>query len=84
MTKRTDSSTEGNWVIEDTSRNTFNVVNTNLYANLANAEDTGGKEIDVLSNGFKVRASGTNGNINGATYIYAAFAESPFQISRAR
>ena len=40
-------------------------------------------EIDILSNGFKLRNS--NQNINAAsTYIYAAFAENPFKYARAR
>jgi hypothetical protein len=42
--------------------------------------------MDILSNGFKLRATGSVSSFNGsgATYIYAAFAESPFNYSRAR
>jgi hypothetical protein len=67
------------WIIRDSTRSPYNVTNSNLYANLSNAEDdasgyTG--SIDILSNGFKLR--GTYGGINGSTtYIYAAWAESP-------
>ena len=34
--------------------------------------------IDFLSNGFKIRGSDARNNGSGATYIYMAFAESPF------
>ena len=32
----------------------------------------------ILSNGFKIRGSGSAQNGSGATYIYMAFAEAPF------
>ena len=69
------------WIIRDGTRNPYNAVNANLYANLSNAEDDASGfsgSIDILSNGFKLR--GTYGAINAsATYIYAAFAETPTQ-----
>ena len=40
--------------------------------------------IDILSNGFKLKQSYTALNANGSTFIYAAFAESPFKYSLAR
>ena len=33
---------------------------------------------DFLSNGFKIRSSEGEYNANGSTYIYMAFAETPF------
>ncbi|RPJ31968.1 MAG: hypothetical protein EHM17_14540 [Verrucomicrobiaceae bacterium] len=84
MIKASSSVSFGNWVLHDTSRSASNVSDKNLYANLSNAEDST-YLIDCLSNGFKLRSSsfdGTNGS--GATYIYAAFAEHPFQYARAR
>jgi hypothetical protein len=84
MIKASSSVSYGNWVLHDTSRSASNVSDKNLYPNLSNAED-GTYLIDCLSNGFKLRSGsfdGTNGS--GATYIYAAFAESPFQYARAR
>jgi hypothetical protein len=85
MIKASSSVSYGNWVLHDTSRSASNVSDKNLYPNLNNAED-GTYLIDCLSNGFKLRSGsfdGTNGS--GATYIYAAFAESPiFQYARAR
>jgi len=78
MWKRTNSTNQ--WVIHDSTRNSFNPTNQILYANLTQADGTGDAIVtDLLSNGFKLR-SGTNGNANtsGSTYIYMAFAEHPF------
>ncbi len=74
------------WVILDTSRSTFNLALAQLIPNLANAEDTTNDyfRCDILSNGFKLRTTGTPSNANGVSYIYAAFAESPFKNALAR
>jgi hypothetical protein len=78
-----------NWVMFDSSRNTYNQVGLSLFPNLSNAEDNGSglyNQMDFLSNGVKFRAT-TNSeptNESGATYIYAAFAENPFKNSLAR
>jgi len=79
MIKRID--TTDDWPIEDTSRNPYNVDTLYLLANSGAAEGTVNLR-DLLSNGFKVRAVAQN--TNGGTYVYAAFAENPFNISRAR
>jgi hypothetical protein len=77
----------GKWCIYDAVRNPYNVTNLILYANLADAQGNGSPylDIDILSNGFKIRG-GNFGEINGNgnTYIYAAFAENPFKYSLAR
>ena len=80
------SSTTGSWAIYDSSRNTFNVEKDGLWPNLSNAETDFGSTyyVDFLSNGFKIRGSGTGFNGSGETIIYAAFAESPFKFSLAR
>jgi hypothetical protein len=52
-----------------------------LRPDLSNADTTQGF-CDALSNGFKIRNSGNNNN--GATYIFAAFAEHPFKNALAR
>jgi len=70
------------WRIVDSKRNTSNVEDKILYANLSASEDTVGI-VDFLSNGFKLRQVNYS-NVNAETYIYAAFAESPFQYARAR
>ena len=86
MIKRT-SGTQ-NWRIFDNKRNPFNDVDLNLQANTAGAEfeSSAYNALDFLSNGFKL--VGTNAdegtNQNGQSYIYLAFAESPFKNSRAR
>jgi hypothetical protein len=76
----------GNWFIYDTARSTYNLASLFLYANLSDAEvsDTA-NGIDILSNGFKLRVIGNyNPNTNGETFIYMAFAETPFRNSLAR
>ena len=74
INKRTDS-TSG-WDIFDNKRLGYNVANRLLGANSNGAESTTDK-LDILSNGFKMRTT-SGGNYSGATYIYMAFAESPF------
>ena len=81
MLKNTAQAT--NWRIQDTARDPENPSDAALYPNSSNAEDTG-FAIDILSNGFKLRATDGGSNGNGNTIIFAAFAENPFKISRAR
>ena len=78
--------TANGWAIIDTARNTINVSGTILEPNSSNAEATYTQwQIDILSNGFKVRSGAYNeSNGNGTTYIYMAFAENPFKNSLAR
>ena len=73
--KRTSGGT-GNWQVFDDKRLGYNGGNSYLAPNDANAENTGG-QIDIVSNGFKMRNSGTYTNASGDTYLYAAFAEFP-------
>jgi hypothetical protein len=81
--KRTD--TTANWTVRDTARNPYNSAGLGLFPNLSNAEDsTAGRDVDILSNGFKIRGTDSDLNTNGGTYIYACFAENPFKIARAR
>lgn len=76
------------WILYDTSRNTYNVSVATLRPNTTGAESTssgaGGNELDILSNGFKPRTTWDGINESSGTYIYAAFAENPFNSSRAR
>jgi len=77
----------GNWYVLDAARNTYNAMPDALFPNLSNSETNspaGSRSIDFLSNGFKIRGTDNDTNLNGYTYIYAAFAESPFQYARAR
>ena len=73
------------WVLIDAARETYNVMNTQLRPNSSNAESVAVNDaFDFLSNGFKVRGGGAVVNTSSAPFIYAAFAESPFQYARAR
>jgi hypothetical protein len=85
MVKRTDSDNvnTAHWFMYDSARNPSNVTNNWVAANLSNAE-AGTSTLDLLSNGFKWRDTGSAVNANGGTYIWASFAESPFAYSRAR
>ena len=72
------------WVIQDTKRSPINPREDVLLANSSGAEaDWSSYPIDILSNGFKPRndAQGTNAALS---YIYLAFAETPFKYSNAR
>ena len=82
MMKR--SSDTGYWAIKDSSRNGYNQTDPLLYANISDAEYSAAQAIDILSNGFKLRSTGLDTNGSGSTYIYAAFAENPFNNSRGR
>jgi hypothetical protein len=82
LTRRSDA--VESWRIGDSSRSPYNAVQLELFANLANAEENNSNPIDYLSNGFKIRTSSSSHNASGGTYIYAAFAESPFKYSSAR
>ena len=74
-----NASASGNWELFDNKRSTYNLMHATLYADTDGAEYTGtGNQIDVLSNGFKIRLNDTNTNGSGNTHIYAAFAEAPF------
>jgi hypothetical protein len=83
MTKQSSAAGQS-WNIFDTARNTYNLANTTLYANQSSAEDSVSNAYDILSNGFKLRTSASQGNTNGATYVYMAFAENPFKNSLGR
>jgi hypothetical protein len=71
------------WFIVDTARNSFNVANSPLRANVTSVEGTD-TVLDMVSNGFKLRSSDTAFNGSGETYIYACFAENPFKYANAR
>lgn len=80
LIKRTNASSD--WYIWDTLRDTYNVVSATILTDTTAAETSVGT-IDILSNGFKCR-SATVVNVSAGTYIFAAFAENPFQYSNAR
>jgi len=71
------TSDTGDWYTYDDKRLGYNTDNNALYLDLTNAESTS-EDIDILSNGFKLRGTNTEINGSGGTLIYMAFAESPF------
>ena len=77
MTKKTSGTS--NWAMFDNKRNTSNPRINFLRANLSDAEQTDPTNyaIDFFSNGFQWNGNGNDGNINGETYIYIAFASDP-------
>ena len=81
LLRRSDNN--ASWYIFDSARSPYNPVNKSLKTNQHNAEGT--YSVDFVSNGVQINASG-DGDINGsgANYIYAAFAEHPFKLTRAR
>ena len=72
--KRSSDGSNG-WHIADVKRSPENLANEYLYADTSGADETNGS-IDILSNGFKLRANAQTTN-NNATYIYCAWAEAP-------
>ena len=83
------SSATGDWNIVDNKRQSYNDASGNpvLRTNTTSAEedvDTMQGQMDILSNGFKLRSNSSSLNANGGTIIYAAFAEAPFKFSNGR
>ena len=74
------------WTLFDNARKPTNPVNHTLNPDQVNAEitDGGNGQIDFLSNGFKCRNTDGGINSDGVTYVYMAFAESPFQTANAK
>jgi hypothetical protein len=81
MVKRTDQS--GVWFIEDDVRDTYNPTQNFLQPQSSSAE-LQYTSYDFLSNGFKIRNTSGDYNFSGGSYIYMAFAESPFKFANAR
>ena len=73
------------WIMYDIERKSFNqdaAVNS-IYASEDNAEYTGASyhNLDILSNGFKIRLTDASQNGSGVDYLYMAFAHNPFVTS---
>ena len=78
--KRTDSA--NGWILMDTKRSPFNVVDDLLEAQGDGAEATASSYyVDYLSNGFKIRNTNNVFNNSSGSYIYMAFAEEPLVAS---
>ena len=66
------------WQMVDNKRDPNNVVVTSISPQGSAAERTDLTDIDFLANGFKLRGTDGSQNTSGSTYIYMAWAESPF------
>ena len=72
------ANTSANWWMFDSKRSPFNIVSSVLLPDNSAAEtSTSAKNMDFLSNGFKIRNTTANDNGNGTDYYYMAFAEAP-------
>ena len=71
------------WFIVDNKRDPDNTVHRRIGANTNSTEGTatGDNNIDFFSNGFKIVTQDDGMNKNDVTYLYMAFAESPFVTS---
>ena len=78
MIKRTDSAQQ--WGIVDSKRDVDNPAQFHLFAESSQAEGGASSynNFDLLSNGIKMRSNDQWTNASGGTYVYMAFAESPF------
>ena len=75
------SSRVENWYMFDNKRDNFNPCEQLLKADENSAEFSGSDIIDFTSQGFKLRSTNEKWNESGSTYIFMAFAESPFVTS---
>jgi len=69
------------WYIFDAARNTYNSLTNFLKPSSSDAEGSASPPayFNFLSNGFRVKDTNAAFNQSGATYIYYAVAENPFQ-----
>lgn len=84
LLKRVDAGSSANWEVYDTARDSYNQAVERLAPSLSDAASTTFALGDILSNGVKIRQTDQTWNASGGTYIFAAFAEAPFNFSRAR
>jgi len=71
-----------NWMMYDYKRPGYNVTDEALHPNSAVGEyDNANANLDILSNGFKLRSSFGWVNQSSHTYMYMAFAKHPFVTS---
>ena len=72
-----DSNGAESWFAYDTARDTSNPITEPLSWNNQSQEGATVRDLDILSNGFKLRSAANQTNGNGTNYIYAAWAEHP-------
>ena len=77
MVKRYDGGSD-DWMIIDDTRDKYNICKNQLYANLVDAAGGGtsasyADTMDLVSTGFKLKYTGSDGNTAAAAYLYAAW-----------
>ena len=84
LTKATQQASQ--WFIWDSARSEYNAANDCLFPESSQAETANNSALDVdfLSNGFKIRNTGSGQNNSTYPYIYMAFCENPFKFANAR
>lgn len=83
LIKKTNGSGNENWRLFDSSRCPTNQNNKHLLPSTT-ATESSESGMDFLSNGFKLKHADAHQNQDGTTYIFIAFAESPFQTANAK
>jgi hypothetical protein len=77
--------TAQSWFMYDSSRDLYNPSFHTLLANQSAIEETSHNyDLDILSNGWKLRNNNFRVNDTSTTYIFMAFAEQPFNYATAR
>ena len=76
LTKPSNNADTNNWSIYDFKRIGYNVDNESLFPDTSDTETTT-DDLDILSNGFKIKTTSSRVNGNNTNYVYMAFAEFP-------
>jgi hypothetical protein len=76
----------GSWFMWDTVRDETNPITSPTWADMTYGDTADGANynIDIVSNGFKIRGTNSGINSDGSRYIYMAWAETPFKYANAR
>jgi len=69
------------WRLYDNKQSAYNPADRVIYPSSNAAGSNTGHPVDLDSNGVKIRGTWTEVNTSGDTYVYIAFAESPFVTS---
>lgn len=75
MFKRYSTGADANFQLVDSARDPYNVATKALHPDITNTASTD-QQVDLLSNGFKLRTTGSHWNGSALTYCYLAFGQS--------
>jgi len=76
-------SNAGSWYMYDYTREGYNVDNDSLVADATSVEATD-NDLDIVSNGFKIRTAESERNASGQRFFFYAVAEFPLKFANAR